>query len=168
MESSAQTMHVEEPAKLSSRVEMYIVLGLMLILAIACVAAFQVQKQVVPAAAVSEAPKDDTLIIKVTETDILLDGRSVSRIDEALATPMQTIEALANELTIAAGVTPTSTEGDHSIGRPIVILGDRRTPYSLYRRIMNTCDEAAYWNVSLALNTVPVGSNARTVAQVGW
>lgn len=167
MNGSVQSMPIEEPPALRSRVGM-LALAFMLVFALACLAALQAREMFFPAAPVIETHTDDTLIIKVTETDILLGGRSVSRIDEAMATPMQTIEALANELTIAAGVTPTSAEDDHSIGRPIVILGDRRTPYSLFRRIMNTCDEAAYWNVSLALNTVPDNSKQLTVARVGW
>jgi biopolymer transport protein ExbD len=161
-------MPMEEPVKLKPRVDLFTILGLMLILNIACVVALQAEEVRALPDPVSGEQAEDTIIIRVTETDILLGGRSISRIDEAMATPMQTIDALANELTIAAGVTPTSAEDDRSIGRPVVIIGDRRTPYSLFRRIMNTCDEADYWNISLALNTEPESAKELTVAQVGW
>jgi len=170
MSNSTHIERMENPEKLSlkSRMDIFSILGLLLILNIGCVVALQAEELPAPAAQVSEQLPESTLVIKVTETDILLGGRSVYRVNEAMATPAQTIEALANALTVAAGVTPTSFEDDHSNGRPVVITGDRRTPYSLFKRIMDTCDEADYWNVSLALNSVPDTSEELTVAGINW
>ena len=39
------------------------------------------------------------------------------------------------------------------MGRPVVIMGDQGMPYKLLKRIMTTCADSDYRDITLAVNT---------------
>jgi biopolymer transport protein ExbD len=136
--------------------DIFTILVLFLIVNNGDVEVLQADSRVTLPDSVAEQRPEPTVVIKVTETDILLAGRPVSTLEAALAAPEATIAPLAAALEAAAAGRPTAIEEDHSNGRPIIIMGDRSTPYALLKRIMATCAEMDYRDISLAVNSVPV------------
>jgi biopolymer transport protein ExbD len=103
----------------------------------------------------SEQRPELALIIKVTADDILVEGRSIQGTGAALAQPETSLQALAGEL---QNRTPRNTDlsrRERELGRAVIIMGDRGTPYKLLKRIMTTCAESGYRDISLAVNSTP-------------
>lgn len=146
-----------KPARLNlvALMDIFTILVLFLIVNNGDVEVLQADRRVTLPDSVSEQRPEATLIIKVTETDILLAGQSVSTVEAALAAREDAIAPLAEALSLAAAGAPTAIDEDHAHGRPIVIMGDRDTPYALLKRVMATCAETDYRDISLAVNSLP-------------
>jgi biopolymer transport protein ExbD len=138
--------------------DIFTILVLFLIVNNGDVEVLQADGRVALPESVSEQRPEATIVIKVTETDILLAGEHVSTMEAALTGPEETIAPLVAALESAATERPTAIEEDHSNGRPVIIMGDRSTPYALLKRIMATCAETDYRDISLAVNSMPVNS----------
>ncbi|NOY62127.1 MAG: biopolymer transporter ExbD [Gammaproteobacteria bacterium] len=107
-----------------------------------------------PKASAEQLPKE-TLVIVVNQTDILLQGRHIASIDEVMTTAGLTIIPLKKELEYQAS---RSLLGPAAVGpdglpeqRDITIMGDKKIPYALLKKIMVTCSRANYGNISLAV-----------------
>ena len=151
-----------KPTKLNlvALMDIFTILVLFLIVNNGDVEVLQSDSKVTLPESVSEIRPTATLVIKITETDILLADRQVETVEEALAAPDGPLEALSEALNAAAiadqGDADADSDADEDAGRPIVIMGDRATPYALLKRIMATCAETDYRDISLAVNSVPV------------
>jgi biopolymer transport protein ExbD len=93
----------------------------------------------------------DTVRIIVTKGDLLVQGRSVAKISEIAKLEGEIIPELKKELDYLATRSPLPLELKDQ-GRPITIMGDKDTPYSVLKRIMDTCAKAEFNNISLAVN----------------
>lgn len=100
----------------------------------------------------------DQLVILVTTQDILVQGRRVASVADALANKNDTIDTLAKELAYLSERTPTS--GDDQEGRSVTIMGDKNTAYPLLKKIMNTCVKHRFNAISLAVKPQPGGGDA--------
>ena len=104
---------------------------------------------------ISEQKPELALTIKVTAADIIIEGRSVETVDTALAQPELLLEGLVQELRERASLLPPLSEREQVVGRPVIIMGDQSTPYKLLKRIMTSCAQAGYRDISLAVNSKP-------------
>ena len=93
----------------------------------------------------------DTVRILVTKDDVLVQGRPVIKTAVVSTMEGEIIPALKKELDYLASRTPLP-EALKEVGRPITIMGDKDTPYSVLKRIMDTCAKAEFNNISLAVN----------------
>ena len=60
------------------------------------------------------------------------------------------------------------TEREQEIGRSVVIMGDQDMPYKLLKRIMTTCADSDYRDITLAVNTaVPSAAEEPLLASGG-
>lgn len=94
----------------------------------------------------------ETLVVMVSGQDILVQGRKVSSIADANQVKTEVIKPLLDELKYQANRSPKLTEEQKKFGRAVTIMGDHKTPYKLLKKIMNTCAEADYRNMSLAVS----------------
>jgi biopolymer transport protein ExbD len=101
---------------------------------------------------VADLKPRETVVIMVTTTDILVNGRSVARIAELKANdPQLVITALRDELkTQNDNSTRAAAQADLA-DREITIMGDKGTPFSVLKRVMATATAADYGKVSLAV-----------------
>lgn len=104
---------------------------------------------------VSEQKPDLTLLVKISPTDIIVQGRSVAKVDQVLAEESHAIDALEKELVYLAERRPILTEEQKQKGRSITIMGDQNVPYELLKRVMTTCAQTDYRDISLAVNASP-------------
>ncbi|MEP5764063.1 MAG: biopolymer transporter ExbD [Halieaceae bacterium] len=105
---------------------------------------------------VSEQKPEIALTIKIGSEDIIVQGRSVSRVADVLAQPGNVIEALGQELEYQSARAPALTELQQELGRQVIVMGDQDMPYKLLKRIMSTCAGSDYRDISLAVNSASV------------
>jgi biopolymer transport protein TolR len=98
----------------------------------------------------SEKLPKETVVIVVAGQDILVDGRKVTTVDEAMATKGDEIAPLKAELALHAGKQVVREE-NKAQGRAVTIMGDRDIPYALLRKVMATAARADYSDVSFAV-----------------
>lgn len=102
-----------------------------------------------PKSTVEQVPKD-TLIITVNNEDIIVQGRRVASVAEVMAGEEIVIPGLHQELDyLAKRKRVLDAPGGEE--RPVTIMGDREIPYKLLKRIMLTCTQTGYSQVSLAV-----------------
>ena len=141
-------MHKTGGLNLVSLMDIFTILVFFLMVNSSDVKVLQQDKSVqLPVSVADQEPKDD-LVITVAGNSILVLGRAVAAIDE-----------LADEDVIAGLKTELDyqTERRGSVpeegftGYPVTLVADKGTPYSLLKKIMATCTEAQYTQVSLAV-----------------
>jgi biopolymer transport protein ExbD len=104
----------------------------------------------------------DTPILTITPDNILLQGEPVVAVDAAMRASRGRIKALYTALQtqlapdaaegVAEGVTGSVVEGlVESSDRELTIMGDRSIPFELLNRVMHTCTQAGYGNISLSV-----------------
>ena len=109
-------------------------------------------KAVVLPESVAETSPRDTLVVIVSRTDILADGRKVASVADALATPGDVILPLKAELDLLQANRKVVRKENEALSRRLTIMGDKAIPYSLLRKIMITCARANFSDVSFAVS----------------
>ncbi|MEW6705979.1 MAG: biopolymer transporter ExbD [Pseudomonadota bacterium] len=102
-----------------------------------------------PTSEADKAPKE-TLVVVVSGTEILVDGRKVATVAEALQAQGDLIEPLKTELDFQASRQVIRKENEAQ-GRTVTIMGDKDIPYQLLRKVMYTAARANYADVSFAV-----------------
>lgn len=101
----------------------------------------------------------ETLVLMVNNHSLLLQGQKVADVQTILSQQDDLIPALTTELAYQINRTAKTEEKnagendaqDNDIERAITIMGDKNIPYTLLKRIMQTCAQAGFTNISLAV-----------------
>lgn len=111
------------------------------------------QEMKLPNSIAKKAPKE-TLIIAITKNQVLVGGRSVGSVQEIMANGKDTIPQLKEELEFEASKTLITEDAIKAAqkGRTVTIMGDRDTSYELVSKILTTCQQANFTNISFAAN----------------
>ena len=102
-----------------------------------------------PQSSADKSPRE-TLVITVSGPDILVEGRRVATVSEALATDGDLIAGLKEELDLQAKRQTIRPE-NLAQGKTITIMGDKDLPYALLRKVMVTAARAEFSDVSFAV-----------------
>ena len=102
-----------------------------------------------PESFTEKAPKE-TILLVVSGTEILVDGRKVANVAEVMATQGDLIEPLKAELDLLANRVIVRAENQGK-GQAITIMGDQTIPYQLLRKVMYTSARANFSDVSFAV-----------------
>ena len=96
-----------------------------------------------------KAPKE-TVMVVVTATEILVGGKPVASVAEALRVDGDLIQSLKAELDVEASreVILKENVGD---SKRVTIMGDKDIPYRLLRKVMYTAARADYTDVAFAV-----------------
>jgi biopolymer transport protein TolR len=92
----------------------------------------------------------ETIVIVVAGQDILVEGRKVTTVDEALAMAGDEIAPLKAELALHAAKQVVRAE-NKAQGKAVTIMGDKDIPYRLLRKVMATAARADFSDVSFAV-----------------
>lgn len=125
----------------------------------------QSDKNITLPESVSEQKPEMTLMIKISNEDIVVQGRAIATVADALAQDSNNIAALSKELNYQASRSPQLSEVEIKNGRSVVVMGDQKMPYKLLKKIMTTCAETDYRDISLAVNSSPVQLDETTSLQ---
>ena len=118
---------------------------------------------------VAEQEPRDTLVIQVNNEEILVSGQKIVDIDIAALreSGVDTIAELAEELQYHASRRPRLTDEERLKGRAITIQGHHEIPYILLRKIMATCAETEFRDISLAVTRLEQSSPVEEGANEG-
>lgn len=94
-----------------------------------------------------------TPVVMVTRREIFLEGRRVVGSMEALKAEHDNIPALQAVLTVLPKETLAAAPAGGKPDEPpaITIMGDKLIPYRLLRKVMQSCTDAGYSRISLAV-----------------
>lgn len=101
----------------------------------------------------NDTPARENLLLVVTPRQLLLQGAALADVDSVLQDGSDVIEPLQAELLYRKAKRAedsTAPEGVHGI----TIMGDQTVPYALLKKILATCAQAGYGDVSLAVEQV--------------
>ena len=102
-----------------------------------------------PDSIADKQPKQ-TVIVVVSATEIIVDGRKVADVASVVNQTGDLIEPLKAELDIQANRQVIRKENE-AVSKNVTIMGDKEIPYSLLRKIMVTCARANFSDVSFAV-----------------
>lgn len=100
---------------------------------------------------ISPTKPRETVVVMITKTDVLMDGRVIVSLADVTATTGEVVEPLKQALTSQADRVLASAAQDSAAEREVTIMGDRDLPYNVLKKIMSTCTQANYGKVSLAV-----------------
>ena len=112
------------------------------------------RKEVQLPQSISETHIDNTVVVIVGETELVIHGRPIARIDEIIAaddvvipTLLAELEADATDMVLLAAL----PEEERIAARKVTIMADKELPYLLLRKVMATSTAAGYGQLSLAV-----------------
>ncbi len=99
---------------------------------------------------VSEKAPRENLIVVVSGSEILVDGRKIANVADVLAMEGDLIAPLKAELDLQANRQVIRKENEAQ-SKQLTIMGDKDIPYRLLRKIMVTSARANFSDVSFAV-----------------
>jgi biopolymer transport protein TolR len=135
---------------LVSLIDVFTILIFFLLSNSAGVETLQSSKLVKLPASEAQAAPHDTVVVIVSATDILVDGRKVAAVADVINTADDVIAPLKSELDALASREVILKE-NASKAKRLTIMGDKEIPYRLLRKIMATSASASFSDVSFAV-----------------
>ncbi|NOX76444.1 MAG: biopolymer transporter ExbD [Gammaproteobacteria bacterium] len=109
-------------------------------------------KQIQLPESISDQLPKENVVIMVSETDIVVQGRKVASVKDVNKSSVLEIKPLRKELERLANRSVVTTLPDGKpVPREVTIMGDKKIPFELLKKIMLTCTKANYGNISLAV-----------------
>jgi biopolymer transport protein TolR len=93
----------------------------------------------------------ESVVVMVTDTQILVQGRPVARVADALEGDALVIPELKDALRQQTDRVLIQQAKADIAAREVTILGDRDLPYRLLKRVMASCTAAEFGQISLAV-----------------
>lgn len=100
-----------------------------------------------PESTAQELP-NDVLIIQVSPSSVVIDGRKIADTQAVRAQEERTVEALVEELKFRAS---RALALDSEEEREVLIQADRDVPYAVIKKLMRSCMETPYTKVAFAV-----------------
>lgn len=100
---------------------------------------------------IAEKKANETVVIMIGEVDIIVQGKSVAKVAQVMATKGNDIPALREALLSQNDRVLRRAAQDEIVRREVTIMGDKDIPYRLLKKVMVTCMEADYGQISLAV-----------------
>lgn len=98
----------------------------------------------------AEKKPRETVVVVVTENDILVQGRKVAQVADVMGLEGDVIEPLKAELDLQSGRQVIRQESQAQT-KAVTIMGDKHIPYKLLRKVMVTCARANFSEMSFAV-----------------
>jgi len=100
---------------------------------------------------IAEEKAKETVVILIGDDDILVQGTPVVTVQEALRREGNNIPELRQALLSQNDRVLRREAEDDIAGREVTIMGDRDISYRLLKKVMATCTESDYGQISLAV-----------------
>ncbi len=100
---------------------------------------------------VADVSPRDTIVVVVSNSEILVEGRKVASVAEVLATEDDLIAPLKAELELLQSTRKLIRKENEALAKRLTIMGDKEIPYRLLRKIMVTSARADFTDVSFAV-----------------
>ena len=100
---------------------------------------------------IAEDKAKETVVIMIGETDLIVQGTPVAKVADIMATKGNDIPELREALLSQNDRVLRRAAQDDIAGREVTIMGDKDIPYRLLKKVMATCTESDYGQISLAV-----------------
>ncbi len=100
---------------------------------------------------IAEEKAKETVVIMIGEEDLIVQGRAIARIVDVLAIQGNDIPELRQALKSQNDRVLRREAQDDIAGREVTIMADKEIPYRLLKKVMATCTESDYGQISLAV-----------------
>ena len=100
---------------------------------------------------IAEEKAKETVVILIGEEEILVQGTVIARVDEVMRIKGNDIPELRQALMAQSDRVLRREAQDDIAGREVTIMGDKDIPYRLLKKVMATCTESDYGQISLAV-----------------
>lgn len=100
---------------------------------------------------IAETSPRETVVVLVSASEILVEGRKVAEVADALATAGDVIAPLKAELELLQADRQVIRKENEALSKRLTIMGDKQIPYRLLRKIMVTSAQANFSDVSFAV-----------------
>jgi biopolymer transport protein ExbD len=136
---------------LTSLMDVFTILVFFLLVNSGSTEVMETPKQLTLPESVVESKPRETVVIFVSETEVVVQGEPVISIADILASNEQNVEAIVERLAEVKkriiGVSTNTVAGSQEI----TILADKSVPFSVVKKIMSTCTSEGYGRISLAV-----------------
>lgn len=141
------------PVSLSlvSLMDIFTILVFFLLVNQAEVQALDVPRNITLPESMATTKPAETVVVMVTPTEVLVQGRVVARVSDVDAQQGLVIEPLRVALKQQTDRFLRATAAADVGAREITILGDRTVPYRVLKKVMASCTDADYGKLSLAV-----------------
>jgi len=100
---------------------------------------------------IAERKAKETVVILIGETHIIVQGTPIAKVADVMATKGNDIPQLREAL-LSQNDRVLRREAQEDIaGREVTIMGDKDIPYRLLKKVMKTCSDSDYGQISLAV-----------------
>jgi biopolymer transport protein ExbD len=103
----------------------------------------------IPESVAQVSPKQ-SVVVMITKTDLFVQGERISSVADVTAANTAIVPALRDALKRPQVVGHEVSELDLA-NREITIMADKALPYSVVKRVMQTCTDSDYGKISLAV-----------------
>lgn len=100
---------------------------------------------------ISEIKPEDTAVVLVTETQVLVQGKLVALRAEIVERNLPFVPAVRDELGRIIQSTTGFRTKQKRARKEVTIMGDRAIPFKLLKKIMTSCTLAGYQTINLAV-----------------
>jgi biopolymer transport protein ExbD len=136
---------------LTSLMDVFTILVFFLLVNSASTEVMETPKQItLPDSVVEEKPRE-TVVIFVSPDVVTVQGESVARVEDILATDQQNIAPIGERLAeLSKNVIGLRTQ-KVAESQEVTILADRSVPFTVVKKVMSTCTNQGYGRISLAV-----------------
>ena len=100
---------------------------------------------------IAEEKAKETVVIMIGETDLIVQGTVVAKIADIMAIKGNDIPELREALLSQSDRVLRREAQEDIAAREVTIMGDKDIPYRLLKKVMATCTESDYGQISLAV-----------------
>ncbi|WP_100642405.1 ExbD/TolR family protein [Alteromonas facilis] len=112
----------------------------------------------------ADTAAEEQLLLTVSQQRLMLDGVFLMTLEQVVNTQDDTLSALSKELELRKKIRQQAkaeqSEEDTDARHAITIMGDEAIEYQALKKIMHTCAQAGYSDISLAVEYVEAESGA--------
>ena len=100
---------------------------------------------------IADKKAKETVVILIGEVDIIVQGTPIAKVADVMNIKGNDIPALRQALKSQNDRVLRREAQDDIAGREVTIMGDNEIPYRLLKKVMATCTESDYGQISLAV-----------------
>ena len=100
---------------------------------------------------IAEEKAKETVVIIIGDEDIIVQGTPVAKVADVMASRGNDIPGLRQALLSQNDRVLRREAQDDIAGREVTIMGDKDIPYRLLKKVMATCTQSEYGQISLAV-----------------
>lgn len=100
---------------------------------------------------IAEQKASETVVIMISDEDIIVQGSPVAKVSAVMAAKGNDIPELREALKSQNDRVLRRENQQDIAGREVTIMGDKDIPYRLLKKVMATCSQSEYGQISLAV-----------------